>query len=147
MPAPSDAGPTADSEASKPMQLGDLARDLARTAKPAPSVAVPQPRPRIESPTESVGTRTEFAIDVGGDASIDGVRNLWANIRTNNSQLLDGLRPLVAMRENRHGVMELRLILGPLTNASAAARLCAALSTTGIGCQPTQYDGQRLALH
>jgi hypothetical protein len=148
-PAGADAGRTAEPEAVRPMQLGEVARDGGKVAKPAPiaNIAVPQPRPRAESPTESVGTRTDFAIDIGGDASMEGLRSLWATIRSNNSQLLDGLRPLVSMRENHHGVMELRLIVGPLSNASSAARLCAALGTTGISCQPTQFDGQRLALH
>jgi hypothetical protein len=146
---PPDAGRMAEPESGRPMPLGEVARDAGKAGKPAPlaNIAVPQPRPRAESPTESVGTRTEFAIDVGGDASMEGLKNLWATIRTNNSQLLDGLKPLVSMRENRHGVMELRLIVGPLSNASSAARLCAALATTGITCQATQFDGQRLALH
>ena len=144
-----DAGRAAEPEAARPMQLNEVLRDAGKPAKPAPiaNIAVPQPRARAESPTNSVATRTEFAIDVGGDASIEGVRTLWATIRNNNSQLLDGLRPLVAMRENRHGAMELRLVVGPLANASSAARLCAALNTTGISCQTTQFDGQRLALH
>jgi hypothetical protein len=144
-----DIARAAEPEPVKPLQLGEVARDLGKPVKPAPvaGVAVPQPRARAESPTDSVGTRTEFAVDIGGGASIDGVKSLWANIRNNNGQLLDGLKPLVAMRENRHGVMELRLVVGPLSNASSAARLCAALSTTGISCQPTQYDGQRMALY
>lgn len=148
-PASADAARTDEPDSPRPMQLGDVARDMGKPVKPAPAagVAVPQPRPRAESPTESVGMRTDFAIDVGGGTSIEGVRSLWSNIRNNNNQLLDGLKPLVAMRENRHGVMEFRLVVGPLSNASSAARLCAALSTTGISCQPTQFDGQRLALY
>jgi hypothetical protein len=42
--------------------------------------------------------------------------------------------------------MELRLVVGPLVNAGAAARLCGTLAASGLACQPTIFDGQRLAL-
>jgi hypothetical protein len=61
--------------------------------------------------------------------------------------LFDGLRPVIAVREpQKGGGIELRLIAGPLPNASIAARLCAALSAANQSCQPTVFDGQRLAL-
>ncbi|BAS00843.1 hypothetical protein BV133_3249 [Blastochloris viridis] len=153
-PAATNAETNHDGDAGKPMSLGDIAKDtgkdVLKPVKPAPAanMAVPQPRPRADAPAESVGTRTEFAIDLGSDASIDGLKTRWAAIRGNNSQLLDGLRPLVSIRESRQGdATELRLVVGPLANASSAARLCAALGTTGVNCQPTQFDGQRLALY
>jgi len=40
----------------------------------------------------------------------------------------------------------LRLVAGPLPNASIAARLCATLGAVSQPCQPTVFDGQRLAL-
>jgi hypothetical protein len=42
--------------------------------------------------------------------------------------------------------VELRLVVGPLANAATAARLCAALANAGTTCQPTVFDGQRLAI-
>jgi len=54
---------------------------------------------------------------------------------------------VIAIREGaKPGSMELRLVAGPLANASIAARLCAALAAAGQSCQPTVFDGQRLAL-
>ncbi len=44
------------------------------------------------------------------------------------------------------GQVELRLVVGPITNAGTAAKLCAALANAGLSCQPTTFDGQRLAL-
>jgi hypothetical protein len=44
----------------------------------------------------------------------------------------------------RPGGVELRLIVGPVANAAAAARLCTAM--VGAVCQPAVYEGQRLAL-
>jgi hypothetical protein len=61
--------------------------------------------------------------------------------------MLEGLRPVIAIREGaRPGAVELRLIAGPLANASIAARLRAALAAAGQACQPAVFDGQRLAL-
>jgi len=98
-------------------------------------------------PGDSVATRTEFGVDIGGNASIEGLRSLWSTLKSGQPALLDGLRPIVAVREGQKpGALELRLIAGPLPNASIAARLCAALSSAGQACQPAVFDGQRLAL-
>ena len=86
-------------------------------------------------------------VDVGGNASIEGLRSLWGTLKSAQPALFDGLRPIIAVREGQKpGAVELRLIAGPLPNASIAARLCAALSTAGQSCQPAVFDGQRLAL-
>jgi hypothetical protein len=96
---------------------------------------------------ESVATKTEFGVDLGTNATIEGLRALWARLKANQPGLLEGLRPVMALREGqRGGAPELRLIAGPLANASVAARLCAALGAAGQACQPAVFDGQRLAL-
>ena len=100
-----------------------------------------------EQAAESTMTRTEFGVDVGGKDTLDGLRTLWTFIRGTHGALFDGLRPLVAVREGQKpGALDLRLIAGPLPNAVEAARLCATLSAAGVTCQPTVFDGQRLAL-
>jgi hypothetical protein len=96
---------------------------------------------------DSIATRTEFGVDVGGNASIEGLRTLWSTLKSSQPALFEGLRPLIAVREGgKSGAIELRLVAGPLPNASIAARLCAALSAAGQTCQPAVFDGQRLAL-
>ena len=96
---------------------------------------------------DSVATRTEFGVDVGGNASIEGLRTLWNTLKTAQPALFEGLRPLITVREGQKPrAIELRLVAGPLPNASIAARLCAALSSAGQACQPAVFDGQRLAL-
>jgi hypothetical protein len=100
-----------------------------------------------EQATESVATKTEFGVDIGGDPTFDGLRALWAALKNGHGALFEGLRPVVAVREGAQGGgLELRLVVGPLSNASAAARLCATLVATGLPCQPTVFDGQRFAL-
>ena len=96
---------------------------------------------------ESVATKTEFGVDLGGNATIDGLRTMWSNLKATQPAMLEGLRPVIAIREGaKPGSMELRLVAGPLANASIAARLCAALAAAGQSCQSTVFDGQRLAL-
>ena len=96
---------------------------------------------------ESAVTKTEFGVDVGGNASIEGLRTLWSTLKAAQPALFEGLRPVIAVREGQKtGAVELRLVAGPLPNASIAARLCAALGAAGQACQPAVFDGQRLAL-
>jgi hypothetical protein len=90
--------------------------------------------------------RTDFGVDVGGAVNFDGLRALWGSTKSNNAALLEGLYPLVVVRENsRTKGAELRLIVGPLGNVEAAARLCAALSAARRYCQPVGFEGQHLA--
>ena len=112
-----------------------------------PSAAATSGMSASEQATGSVTTKTEFAVDLGGDATFDGLRALWASVRTSQPALFEGLRPVVAVREGgKSGALELRLVVGPLSNAGAAARLCASLVAAGLACQPTVFDGQRFAL-
>jgi len=79
--------------------------------------------------------------------SIDGLRARWANIKGNHCAALEGLRPLVSVREGpKPGTVELRLIAGPVTNAGDAAKVCASLQTKGVACRTTEFDGQKLSL-
>ncbi len=119
---------------------------IAATKGPPTQVAaiMPTASPPIAG---SGANKTEFAIDLGGDMSIDGLRARWANIKGNHGAALEGLRPLVSVREGaKPGTVELRLIAGPVANAGDAAKVCAGLQTKGIACRTTEFDGQRLSL-
>jgi len=143
----------------------DVTGSIAKAPPAAPSVpataqAAPEPATPAQSrvaaghlatgspaAAESVATKTEFGVDLGTNATIEGLRALWARLKANQPGLLEGLRPVMALREGPRGAApELRLIAGPLANASVAARLCAALGAAGQACQPAVFDGQRLAL-
>ncbi|HKA72632.1 MAG TPA: hypothetical protein VKE26_12535 [Xanthobacteraceae bacterium] len=113
----------------------------------APGVAATSGLSGSEQAAGSVATKTEFGVDIGGGPTFDGVRALWTSVRTAHPALFDGLRPVVAVREGgKSGGLELRLVVGPLSNAGAAARLCASLMAAGLACQPAVFDGQRFAL-
>jgi hypothetical protein len=164
---PQEAAQPQAPAAQAPARPSEPASGTARTAPEQPSAAPPPAAQRSGTPAspaqrataghaavqpgpgaaESTVTRTEFGIDVGGHTTMEGLRTLWTSLRGSHGALFEGLRPVMAVREGkRAGQIELRLIAGPLANAGAAARLCAALSAAGKACQPAVFDGQRLAL-
>lgn len=98
----------------------------------------------VPEPAEPTSRITEFGIDVGADSSLDNLRKRWSTLRGSHAALLEGLRPLVGVRDGQKTI-ELRLILGPLASPGVAARYCTALSVSGVVCQPTPYEGQKLA--
>jgi hypothetical protein len=121
-----------------------------------PPVRMPPQAPVVSRPpiaadaaaTGSTATRTEFGIDLGTAATVEGLRNLWTAIKGTQAPLLEGLRPVVAVRDGaKPGALELRLVAGPLANAGVAAKLCAAFADAGLTCAPAVFDGQRLALN
>jgi hypothetical protein len=141
---PAIAAPPADTQA--PVIS---APEATLTSPPAAANATPDsPAPRAAapiSPDEPAPIKAEFGIDLGRANSVEGLRQLWNAMKSKHGGALEGLRPVVAVREiARGGGIELRLVAGPLANASAAARLCATLP--GAACHPTVFDGQRLAL-
>lgn len=152
-PLPPAAAPKADKTDTRAPEVAARPEPSGRPAAPArpgaPAAkagqqAAVQPGPGA---AESIVTRTEFGIDLGGHSSVEGLRSLWNTLRTRHGPLFEGLRPLINVREGKKpGELELRLVAGPLANAGAAARLCAAFSAAGRSCQPAVFDGQRLAL-
>jgi len=123
--------------------LGDITASI---SKERPAVTPPAAPPTVDELPVAASIRTEFAVDVGGETSIIGLRTLWTSMRSNHAAPR-GLRPLVSVRDGAQpGTVELRLVVGPLANAAAAARLCAALAAKRVACQATIFDGQRLAL-
>lgn len=90
--------------------------------------------------------RTEFAVDLGSAHSIGGLRALWRGLSRSNAELAV-LRPIIVVREGNTGLaMQLRLAAGPLTDAAAAAKICAALIANDRSCETTVFDGQQLAM-
>lgn len=115
----------------------------------APSQQQPAAAPAQETPAPDTPAtaKVEFGIDLGGAQTIDGLRVLWTAAKGRYGTQLEGLRPIVTIRENsRPGSMELRLVAGPLPSAAVAARLCMTITAAGSICQPAVFDGQRLAL-
>lgn len=122
---------------------------------PPPSVAMaaadpgpPEAQPSESKSSEIMATpvpRTEFGVDIGGANSVDGLRSIWRSL--SKSHQLAGLHPIIVVKERSNGLgMQLRLVAGPLTDAAAAARICAGLAESKRSCETSIFDGQRLAL-
>jgi hypothetical protein len=120
------AGPIPETTAAAPSE-DDAAPDAAAAERPKVAVQ-----------------RTEFGADVGGANSLNGLRALWRGLLKSNKELAD-LRPVVVVKESKNG-MQLRLVAGPLSDAAAAANICARLMESQRPCQTTVFDGQSLAM-
>ncbi len=92
--------------------------------------------------------RTEFGVDLGTANSVNGLRMLWLGLLKSRSNVpLTALRPIIVIKESTNGLgMQLRLVAGPLSDAGAAARICAVLTENNRPCETTIFDGQRLSL-
>jgi hypothetical protein len=124
------------------------------TAAPIPEVVASIPSADTAEPDAAQATapklaiqRTEFAVDVGTANSLGGLRALWRGLLQSNAPLA-ALRPVIAIKEGSNGLgMQLRLVAGPLSDAAAAAKLCASLAEEGQKtCETAVFDGQRLAM-
>lgn len=125
----------AAASAPRPVAAAQPEEVTSSISQPAAPVPMPQPAPG-----------REYGLDLGSAPTVEGLRTLWAAALKRYSTLLDGLRPVVQMRERRPGGMDLHLVVGPIPNAATAARLCATITAAGAVCQPSSYDGQKLAL-
>ncbi|HYW63036.1 MAG TPA: hypothetical protein VE865_07570 [Bradyrhizobium sp.] len=122
------------------------------TAAPAPEVlasteGAPDPA-AAKTSAEVPVQRTEFGVDLGGASSVEGLRGLWRGILASNQSWVSGLKPIIVVRERSNGLgLQLRLVAGPLSDAAAAARICAGLLESRRPCETTVFDGQRLAMN
>jgi hypothetical protein len=132
--AEKSAVPTAEKDAAPPV---DKDKEMAAPA-PASDAEAEGAASRVQ--------RTEFAVDLGSANSVGGLRALWRGLQKVNAELAS-LRPIIVVRERSTGLgMQLRLAAGPLSDAAAAAKICAALIESERGCETTVFDGQRLSM-
>jgi hypothetical protein len=130
---------------------GSIARQAQSTAPPPwpengpPVLTTPAAIAAVLAP--ALPLPMEYGVDIGSAVSIQALRARWAGIRSAHPQLFDGLAPTISLSElppsNRP---ELRLVVGPLVSADAAAKLCTTLERFRLTCQPTIFAGRHLAL-
>jgi hypothetical protein len=153
-PRPTDTPPAAATP------VGGAAIPSAAPPTPSPFPApppLPVPPPKgVQAPpavkptvpgSSSIDTPKQYGVDIGSTVSFQALRARWAEIRAAHPQLLQGLTAKTITRGiPQSDRSEVRLVLGPLPNSEAAARLCASLAPHHVFCQPTGFDGQQLAL-
>lgn len=116
-------------------------------AAAAPTAALRADAPAAPAPAGAdAGKR--FAIEIGGPNSIDNLKALWTRVRDSQAgDLLAEVKPAIALRDGgKPGIVEMRLVAGPVANSLAASRLCASVAIAGVACRATSYDGQMLTL-
>jgi hypothetical protein len=120
---------------------------LAAPMPEAMASASPTPDPAASTAASEIAVRrTEFGVDLGAANSIDGLRALWRGLLKSNAALTP-LRPIIVVKERNSGLgMQLRLVAGPLSDAAAAAKICAAMIESERACATSVFDGQRLAV-
>jgi outer membrane biosynthesis protein TonB len=156
MPEPRPAPPMAAAAPSvttippqpaQPMPAGTTEEELEPASPPGSSAPTPMASAAPEAAAQSTATQTEFGIDLGAAHDVAHLRALWSIVLAQHGQLLEGLRPVVAVQPGRrHGTKEMRLVAGPLLNAASATRLCAVLAGVGRTCTPSVFDPQKQAL-
>jgi hypothetical protein len=143
MMAPPDAAATKLTVPEQPPEVITAAPvpEVVAAAPASPEAALPK------APSEITVQRTEFGVDLGGANSIEGLRGLWRALLKSNAASVASLRPIIVVKERNNGLgMQLRLVAGPLSDAAAAAKICAALIESERPCETSVFDGQRLAI-
>jgi len=116
----------------------------AAPAAPA-TIEAPLDQPAVDRPTPAQ-PQMAYGVDIGSGLTIQALRVRWVAIRSAHPQFFEGLEPIISVRDiPKTNRIELRLVVGPLPQATAAAEMCALLTPFGLFCQPTKYDGQHLA--
>ncbi|ACI93332.1 conserved hypothetical protein [Afipia carboxidovorans OM5] len=112
------------------------------------ALAPPAEAAASEEPVQEKTVRpTEFGVDLGSANSVEGLRAVWRGALKRGPDLVGALQPLIVVREGHNGLgMRLHLVAGPLNDAAAAAKLCAAVLAHRHRCETALFDGQRLAL-
>jgi hypothetical protein len=145
-PAPAEAPKVA--EAPKPAEAPKQVKTAAvAPVEPEPQEMVVQIPATVAPPApEPVATAsvpaTSFGLDLGSEASFGALRARWDTLKKAHPELAR-LSPRISVRDAK-GRVELRLIAGPFSNASDAARVCAQLFVKGVSCDGGLFDGQRL---
>ena len=122
----------------------------------APGAIAPPPAARVaklpEAPegepakSELAKSRSaDFAVDIGGATTFEGLRALWISVKGATVDLLGDLHPMVAVRESKSRGVDLRLVVGPIASTEAATQVCATLLAARRYCQMTIFEGQPLA--
>jgi hypothetical protein len=133
---------------------GSTGRSAAKSPGPSSEIlsqgpnagGAPATQAQAPDSIEGLLARTEIGIDLGGASNVAALRSAWDRIRRSHAVDLEGLRPVIGIREGQTGQIELRLVIGPIRDADMAAKLCVTLANAGLTCRPAAFDGQRLAL-
>jgi hypothetical protein len=142
--AKTEAPPWPDNAPPVPMTPADIAA-MVKPVSPAPAAAAANPPPSgppaaaaDPSPADvSPSTATAYGADIGTALTMKALHARWSGLRAAHPALFDGLQPLVSLKQNpRTNRTELHLVVGPYSNADAAAQFCDFVLPFHLACQP-----------
>jgi hypothetical protein len=147
------APPWPDNAPPVPMTMGDVAA-MVKTVSPAATGAADLASSTAETNTDehappdtTASLGQAYGVDLGTASTMKTLHHRWASLRAAHPQLFEGIQPLVSVKQNpRTGRTELHLVVGPYSNADAAAQFCDYVVPFHMNCQPAMFDGSRLAL-
>lgn len=131
-----------------PASWSEPAQPAQPAEAPPTKVVVPMPPVRVAAVVAvrraAPPPRPAFGVDIGGSLSTHSLAGRWAEVKASYGPLFNGMHPAI-LRDHQFGHAPFRLLIGPLPNVIAAARLCAQLSVGGFDCRPVQFDDRQLA--
>jgi len=150
-------GPMTSSLTTNPRGVGNLRSPRARPTTPSVAIAR-SPLPgsgfgdglnetsSIPIAATSQPTRTLFAVELGQDPSLDGLRRRWRGLLAKHKRELKDLeiRYVAVDPAAPKDKARLKLIAGPFSNAADAAMLCAKLKARKRSCQQTTFVGKKV---
>jgi hypothetical protein len=135
------------------MTLADVAV-MVKTVSPAPADPADPPDAGTAAanttdaapPEMTASVGQPYGVDLGAAATMKLLHHRWSSLRAAHPQLFEGVQPVVSLKQNpRTGRTELHLVIGPYANAETAAQFCDFVVPFRLNCQPTMFDGSRLA--
>ncbi|MBX6329850.1 MAG: SPOR domain-containing protein [Pseudolabrys sp.] len=147
--APENAAPAAPGTATQRSERPAQAEppSVLAAAAPASGPAAPSSEATVTVPVPPPApapAKSDIGIDLGGSGTPASLSARWRAIKANHGPLLVGLHPL-SSPDPRPGHPPYRLVLGPLPDAAAAARLCTLLAAAHTACRPAPFTGMPLA--
>jgi len=144
-PVAQDTDPATTTTVPKPAPGQQVAATPPTVITAAPLTPLPEDSVAAAAEPETPVERTQFGLDVGGASSMAGLRALWGGLRKSHPSQFAALRPVLSIRQNKNGLgLQVHVVAGPIADAAAAAKLCAALTADNRQCETAIFDGQRL---
>ena len=84
------------------------------------------------------------AIEIADAESLDGLRNRWAAISSQNAAALKRLEPRYRISAANNSATPFTLLAGPFNSTADAARACAQLRANGVTCRVGEFAGNGL---
>jgi len=120
------------------------------TAPSAPTAGTPRLTEAPAGTNATAGTAPppkDLGLELASATNVNALRARWSIISKEHPALLEGLRPVVIVRESaRPGFTEYHLVAGPIATSDTVIRLCGLLVASRVPCRPALFDGQRLEL-